>query len=115
MRGQVFHAAVGQHLEGLFDHRHIVFRQVARVGTRISQGLVALVEALGQGQGGFGREAKAGIGFALQAGQVKQARAGLGGWLALFGDAAGSTAHGIGDGDGVFQAPDPVGFEFAVV
>jgi hypothetical protein len=52
---------------------------VARIGTRVGEGFVTLVQALRQGQRGLGREAELAVGLALQAGQVKQAGAGLGG------------------------------------
>ena len=44
---EVLHAAVGQHAHGLLDDRQIVFGQGARVGTRIGQCLMPLVQALG--------------------------------------------------------------------
>ena len=91
------HAGVSQHLKGLLDHWHVVLGQRARVGTGVGQRLVALVQALRNRQRGLGRVAKLAIGFALQAGQVKQRRCGLGGRLAFFGDAGALAAHGIGN------------------
>ena len=112
---EVAHVAVGQHLEGLFHHRHIVFRQGAGIGTRVGQGLVALVEALGNLQGGLGGEAELAVGFALQAGQVKQQGGSLRGGLALFCDRGLLAAHGVGYCPGFCQGPDAVGLLFSVV
>ena len=97
MRGQVLHAAVGQHFKGLLGYGHVVFGQVARIGSGVGQGLVALVQALRQRQRGFGRITELAVGFTLQRGQVKQARAGLGGGRSLFGDGGFLPAHRIGN------------------
>ena len=75
---------------------------------------MALVQALGQLQRGLGREAKTAVGLALQAGQVVQQTAGLGGGLAFFLDGGGLAAHGIGDGHGFTLAPDAVGPQLGV-
>ena len=115
VRRQMAHVAVGQHLEGLFDDRHIVFGQGARIGTRVGQGLVALVQALGNLQGGLGRETKLAVGLALQAGQVKQQGRSLGGGLALFGHGGGLAAHRVCNRLGLGLGPDPVGLFLGVV
>ena len=101
MRCQVAHAAVGQHLESLLDHRHIVLGQSARVGTRVGQGLVALVQALCNLQRGLGGVAKLAVGLALQAGQVKQQGRGLGGGLAFLGHRGLLALAGLGNGLGL--------------
>jgi hypothetical protein len=53
---QVGHARVGQHFKGLACHAQVVLGQGARIGTRVGQGLVALVQALRQGERGLGAE-----------------------------------------------------------
>ena len=108
-RRQVALAAAGQHLEGLARHGQVVLGQVARVGTRVGQGLVALVQALGQRQRGLGRIAELAVGLALQAGQVEQQRAGLGAGPAFLGDGAGLAAHGGSDGQRLALGPHAVG------
>ena len=115
VRCQMAHAAVSQHLEGALDHRHIVFGQVARIGTRVGQGLVALVQRLRNRQRGLGGEAELAVGLALQTGQVKQQRRGLAGGLAFFRHAGGLAAHGLGNLLRLQCAPDAVGLELYVV
>ena len=114
MGRQVAHAAVGQHLKGLLDHRHIVLRQRARVGTRVGQRLVAFVQALRDLQRGLGRIAKLAIGLALQAGQVKQQGRSLRGGLAFLGHRGLLAAAGVGNGLGLGQVPDAVGLFLGV-
>jgi len=87
---------------------------VARVGTRVGQGLVTFVQALSQRQRGLGRETKFAVGLALQAGQVKQAGAGLRGGRGLFGHAGRLAAHRVDDGLRFGGGPLPVGFLFGV-
>jgi hypothetical protein len=110
----VAHAAVGQHFKGLLGHGHIVFGQVARVGTGVGQGLVALVQALGQRQRGLGRKTKLAVGFALQTGQVKQSRARLRGGRGLFCHAGGLAADRIHNGLRLSSRPLAVGLLFGV-
>ena len=102
VRCQVRHAACGQHLKGLLGHGHVVFRQGARVGARIGQRFVALVQSLRQRQRGFGGKAKLAVGLALQAGQVKQLAGRLGGGLAFFRHRGGLAARGVGNGQRLF-------------
>ena len=69
------------------SHRgQIIFWQMTRIRTRIGQHLVPLVQCLCQTQCVFGRKTKAGIGFTLQAGQVKQCRRHRCAGPRLFGD-----------------------------
>ena len=98
MRSKVPHARVGQHFKSLFNDWQIVFRQRARIGTRVGQGLVAFVQALCNRQRGFGRKPKLAIGLALQRCQVKQLARGLRGGLAFFGHGGGLAPHGIRNG-----------------
>ena len=65
-------AFAGQNGQGLAHRRQVVFGQAARIGPRVGQDLVLLVERLGDRQRGLGREAETGIGFALQAGQIEE-------------------------------------------
>ena len=76
---------------------------------------MAFVQALRDRQRGFGRVAKLAIGLALQAGQVKQRRRGLGGGLAFFSNAGALAAHRIGNGLRLALAPDPVGLFLGVL
>ena len=76
---------------------------------------MAFVQALRDRQRGFGRVAKLAIGLALQAGQVKQRRRGLGGGLAFFSHAGALAAHRLGNGLRLALAPDPVGLFLGVL
>ena len=114
MGGQVLHGAAGKHLEGLLDHRQIVFRQRARIGTRIGQCLVAFVQALCDRQRGLGGVTKLAVGFALQTGQVEQQGGGLRRRLAFFRDTGLLTPHGISDGARFALAPEAIGLEFGI-
>lgn len=93
----------------LLHGRHVVFRQVARIGTRISQHLVLFVQRLGQAQGVLGREAEARVGLALQAGQVEQRRRHRRGRLGFLGDDALLAAASHGDRVGGGLAPQALG------
>ena len=75
----------------------VVLGQVARIGTRVGQGLVLFVQAWASASVVLA-EAEAAVGLALQAGQVKQQAAGLGGGLGFFADAGGLALHGVGNG-----------------
>ncbi len=55
----------------LLDRIDIVFRQIPRIGTRIRQDLVLLIQGLRQAERILRRKAEAGVGLALQAGQVE--------------------------------------------
>ena len=114
-RGQVAVLRGGQHLQRLARGGQVVLGQVARIGTRVGQRLVLFVQRLGQRQGGFGRKAELAVGLALQAGQVKQQRAGLGAGLGFFGDGGGLALHGAGNGLGIFGLPQAVGLGLGVV
>jgi len=111
---QVLHAAAGQHLEGLPDDGQVVFRQGARVGPGVGQRLVAFIQALCDGQGGLGAVAEFAVGLALQRGQIEQQGAGLRRGFAFLGDRGGLAAHGVGDGLGFCDRPDPVGPQFGI-
>ena len=113
--GQVAHAAFGEHGHGVIDCGQIVFGQVARVGTRVGQGFVPLVQALRQRQRGLGGKAKAPVGLALQSGQVKQAGAAFITGLAFFLHTGGLAAHRIGNRLGLCLRPEAVFFFLGVV
>ena len=108
--------------EGRLDVADVVLRQVTRIGSRIGQHLVLFVKRLGDLQGAFGTEGKAGVGFALQRGQIVQQGRRLGGGFPLLLDDSG-FARALGhDGLGLGFVPDALGlgvlfrtlFEFLV-
>ena len=74
----------GEVAKGLENLAHVVFRQVARVSSRISEHLVTLVQCLCQPECVFGGEG----GFALKGGEVVELRRDLFGRLSLFRDCA---------------------------
>ena len=106
---------VGQHAEGLLDHRQVVLGQVARVGPRVGQHLVLLVQRLRDRQRGLGAEAEAAVGLALQRRQVVQRRAALAAGLGLLGDGGRLAAAGAGDGLGAGGVPQAVGALLGVI
>ena len=114
VRCQVRHAAGGEHRKGLLNHRHVIFGQRARVGARVGQRFVALVQALGQRQRGFGRKAEFAIGLALQRGQIEQQARRLRCGARFFRHRGALAAHGVGNGACLRFAPDAVGFQFRV-
>ena len=69
--------------QGRFHRSHVVFGQVAAVGTGVGGGLVVFVQGLGYGKGGLGAKAETAVGLALQRGQVVEACA----FLLAFGGA----------------------------
>src|SRR5579884_1499200 len=88
-----FHPVVPKRLlrEGIFDLRQsgfyrwqIIFRQSARIGARISDGLVFLVKSLGNLQGAFCRKPEAAVCLALEGRQVVELWGGLGARLLFF-------------------------------
>src|SRR5215469_600670 len=64
--------------------RQVILRQGARVGARIGDGFVLLVERLRNLQCALCRETEAAVRFALQGGKIVQLRGGLSGWPFLF-------------------------------
>ena len=60
--------AIRQGLENFLGGRHVIFREILRVGTRVGEGLVVLVETLGGREGSLRREAETAVTFALQCG-----------------------------------------------
>ncbi len=104
--GQVL---AGEHLGGLLRHAQVVLGQVARVGTRVGQHLVLLIQRLRQAQRGLGGEAEARVGLALQRGQVVQAGAGLRAGLGFLGHRRRLALGGRGDRVGLGLRPDAVG------
>ena len=93
---------VGQRAHDLAHGGEVVLGQRARVGTRVGQHLVLLVQRLGELQGHAGGEAEAAVGLALQAGEVEEQRRQLRGGLGLLGDharlARAPGADGLGPG-----------------
>ncbi len=72
MRCQVRHPTVSQHFEGILDGGYVILWQGARIGTRVGQRLVTLIQALCNLQGGFGGVTKLTVGLTLQRRQVEQ-------------------------------------------
>ena len=103
------HATGGKHFKGLLDHGHIVFRQKTRIGARIGQRLVPLIQALCQGQRAFGRKTKSAIGFALERGQIKQLARCLARRLGFFRYRGPLAAHRVGNAAGAQGFPQAVG------
>ena len=66
-----------------FYRRHVIFRQRARIGAWISDGLVPLVQRLRDLQSALGGETEATVPFALQAREIIQLRRDLGARLFL--------------------------------
>ncbi|MNQ55759.1 hypothetical protein D3C85_698610 [compost metagenome] len=87
-------AALGQRAHGFLHRGDVVLGQVARIGTRVGQRLVAFVQGLGQRQRGLGRKAEPAVGLALQRRQVVQGRRHLGRRLGFFSDVARLVAAG---------------------
>ena len=87
---------VAQRFEALLDRRQIVLRQRARVGARISQHLVPLVERLSERQCHARWETETAVRFALQAGEIEKQRRELGRGLGLL---AGNTLLAATRGD----------------
>ena len=108
------HTAVGKHFKGLFHDRQIVFRHGARIGPRVGQGLMPLIQALCNRQRGLGRKTKLAIGFTLQRGQVKQLAWRLRGWFGLFRDRGGFAAHRIGDSNCFLRGPEAVSLQLGI-
>ena len=101
--------ALLQHLQRFFDGGDVVLWQRARIGTRVGQHFVAVVQRLRHRQRVARRQAEAAIDFALQAGEVKQQGRRLGGRPGLFGDDAGLAAAGRDDAAGGLLMPDALG------
>ena len=83
----------------------IVLRQRARIGARIGQHLVPLVERLRERQRHARGEAEAAVGLALQAGQVVEQRRELRRRLGLLGGDAGLAVAGGDDRLGALPRP----------
>ncbi len=110
--GQV---GAGDRLEGPGHDGEVVLGQVARVGARVGQQLVLLVERLRQRERGLGRVAEARVGLALQRGQVVEQRAGLRAGLGLLDHGGRLAAAGLGDGLRAGLVPETVGARVGVV
>ena len=78
-----------EHLQCLLHRRHVVFRQRARIGTRVGQDLVLFIEGLRESQRVLGGKPETAVGFTLQAGKVEEQRRHLRRGLGLFRDGAG--------------------------
>ena len=115
MRREVFHVATSQHLKGLAHHGHVILGQRTRIGTWVGQGFVALIEALGDAEGGFGAETELAVGLTLQRGQIEQQRAGLRRRLAFFSNSCFFATHSVGYCLRFALRPYAVGFDFSVI
>ena len=114
VRRQMGHAAVGEHLEGFPDDRQVVLGQRARIGSRVGERLVPLVQALRNRKRGLGREAEPAVRLALQRREVEQERARLGRRLRFLGDDGALAADGIRNRLGLAFGPDAIRFQFSV-
>ena len=98
-----------QHGERFFHGVEIIFRQRARVGTRISEYFVFFVQRLRERQRGARGETEPSVGRALQTGEVEQQGRRLRRRFAFFLDFAGLVvAFGL-DGPCAFFVPDTLG------
>ena len=102
-------------LQRLADRVDVILRQRARIGSRIGQHLVMLVEPLRDLQRALGGEAEPAVGLALQRGQVVKERRKLRGRLLFLGDDAG-LAVALGDERlGFRRGPEPLGLRVRIV
>ena len=108
-------ALAGQHGQRFLDRWQVVFRQVTGIGTRVGQHLVLFIQRLGQRQCGLGREAEAGVRFALQRGQIEQAGRQAGFRLGFFSHLARLAERRGADGFGAGDFPQAVGAGVFVV
>ena len=108
-------ALLGDHLHRFLDDADVVLGQVLAVSARVGQHLVLFVQGLRDRQRRLGREAEARIGFALQRGQVVQARRALRTRLGLFADAGRLAAHRLRDRLRVGLGPEAIGAQLGIV
>jgi len=73
-------------LQGGLGVGDVVLREILRIGARIGERLVLFVKGLGDAEGRLGREAEAAVAFALEGGQVEEARGAFLLRLAFVGD-----------------------------
>jgi hypothetical protein len=91
-------AIASQGIQGLLNGCRVILGQVAGVGTGVGERLVLFVKGLGERQRGFGAEAEASVGLALQGGEVEEQGGKLGGRLAFLGDDAGFAEATVAQG-----------------
>ena len=89
-----------QHRNSLFDRGDVIFGQCLGVRTWVGQYFVFFIQSLCQTKGVFGAKTKAGIGFTLQTGQVKQGGRCLCGGFGFLGDRAFLSFAGHDNGGG---------------
>ena len=116
LRGELLVVIVlGDRFQRLLDGAQVIFRQMARIGTRVGQHLVLFVQCLCQAQRVLGGEAETRVGFALQAGQVEQRRRHRGSRLRFFTHRAHLAAASSHDRFGGSLAPQTLGALFRIV
>src|SRR5207302_6744778 len=92
-----------------------VFRQRARIGSRIRERLVLFVQRLRERKRRARRESEAAVGFALQARQIVEKRRDLRRRLRLFADDAGLARAFFGERVRSRFAPQPLGAQIGIV
>ena len=96
----------GKIAQRLLNDRQIILRQGARIGARISQHLVPLVECLGDLERALGGETVASVRLALQRRQIVETRRDLRAGFLFLGNGGDGLALARGD-DRFGGAPDP--------
>ncbi len=106
---------VAQRLQGVLHRGYVVLGQRARIGTRIGQHLVLLVQRLGQRQSHTRGKPEATVRFALQAGEIEQQRRELRRGLGFLAREAFLAAAGGDDCGGRVGAPQSLGLALDVL
>ena len=104
-----------QHSERGFHRANVIFRQRARIRSRIRQHLVLFVKRLRQAERVLRAETEARVRVALQARQIVKQRRHRGRRLAFFRDDARLAETFRADRFGLGLVPDALGFELLVV
>ena len=113
MRGVLL--GVLEELDRLFDRTEVVLRKSARIGARIGENLVALIERLSKSQRRPCGEAEAAVCLALKARKIEEKRRELGRGLGLFRDATPLSPARRADRLGLGGRPEPLGPTFSIV
>ena len=101
--------------EDFFDIRQVVVRQVARVGSRVGEDFVFLVERLGDLERALGAQAEAGVRLALESSEIVELRSDLSGGLFFLGDDARLALAFRNNRLGGGAIPNALGFRILVI